>query len=155
MNDHYWAEKKAEQEDAMNPIEKLREDVFDIIGFAPGEVLLGPETQMFHDHARIVRKVMHRLDAFASEWEAKEVATWRGPNPHRSEVRRYWAEPESACSKVRHEATTILVPRKKPGLREAAEAVEQWCRYTNYWRGMPPGLHRLCDALAAALKEDE
>ena len=147
MNDHYWAEKKAEQEDAMNPIEKLREDVFGIIGFAPGEVLLGPETQMFHDHARIVRKVMHRLDAFASEWpvwplEEGEVL-WRGiPCANHTTL---WAQlPEGSIA---------LVPRKKPGLREAAEAVEQWCRYTNYWRGMPPGLHKLCDALAAALEK--
>ena len=137
-----------------DPIKKLREDVFDIIGFAPGEVLLGPETQMFHDHARIVRKVMHRLDAFAEEYEAVEVEECRWE--HGGEPMHIHRFPDSASYGKGFGnpiATTILVPRKKPGLREAAEAVEQWCRYTNYWRGMPPGLHKLCDALAAALEK--
>ena len=124
-----------------DPIKKLREDVFDIIGFAPGEVLLGPETQMFHDHARIVRKVMHRIAAFAEEWEAKEVAL--------GQLSGRWYDPRDLPLSTQH--TTILVPRKKPGLREAAAELLAW---------MDVGYHdksigTLRKNLAAALKEDE
>ena len=126
----------------MGPLEKLREDVK--VALRDGRPSKG---RLFDsDHAALAV-----IDAFCKEYEAVEV--WR-TKPIGAEPGG-WLEAESTGLAGSVVCITILVPRKrKPTLREAAEAVATtWSKNAasyNYEE-----VKRSMDALATALQEEE
>jgi len=97
------------------------------------------------------------IDAFfASEWEAKEVDYF---NREGRTVERWFAQNNVPYDDPRGlEEMTILVPRKKPGLREAAVDAERLLRRVSRYVPSVGDVHEagdIADALAAALKEED
>uniref|UniRef100_A0A6M3IVB4 Uncharacterized protein n=1 Tax=viral metagenome TaxID=1070528 RepID=A0A6M3IVB4_9ZZZZ len=143
MNDHYWAEKKAEREDAMNPIEKL---VADRNAISVSNSALEERVYAYHN----------LIDAFAEGHEVLEVQEHGGdkmtPFPHGHWLVSDCDGYEDRKRKPTYRRTTYaIVPRKKPGLREAAAELLAW---------MDGGYHdkdigTLRTNLAAALKEGD
>ena len=111
-----------------DPIKKLREDVLSHL--IPGS-------------ANVVEERMgEEFDAFEREWKAREVRH----DPSGPEC--YWTD--KSCD---GEPTTILVPRAKPGLLEAAEALLRACE-----KPQPLGAAEVVaamDAVRAALTKEE